>query len=433
MRIKKEINPSFRNYILNWKHKFYFVFGGYGSSKSYNTAFKIIRKLLKEKRKCLVIREVYSTHRDSTFSLFKEIISDMGLEDIILNKVSPLEINFPNGSQIIFRGMDKPEKLKSINDVTVIWCEECSELKYEGFKELIGRLRHPTLKLHFILTTNPVSKTNWSYKYFFIDKNNKVFKQDDNEVYLNKTVINENTDTYYHHSTVDDNRFVQKEYIKQLDEIKEYDEDLYRIAREGKFGAKGKKVIPNFKVVPHNYVMENVNRIPYYRRYVGMDFGFVVSYNAVIRCAVDEFNQDLYIYYCYYDRDKTDDITKEDLKEFTTTKELIFADCAEPKTIQYYRQQGFNMFPCTKAMKNSEGSRLQNTKKMRRFKHIYCSDLCTPVIDELQDLVYKEDKNGEIIENEFNIDPHTFSALWYALDQFEFKDLKKYKTIDYAR
>jgi phage terminase large subunit len=121
MEINKIINPRFEEYIYNWDHKFYFCFGGYGSSKSYNTALKIILKLLQEKRKCLVIREVYSTHRDSTFSLFKEIISDMGLSDYITNKVSPLQIDFPNGSQIIFRGMDNPEKLKSINDITIVF------------------------------------------------------------------------------------------------------------------------------------------------------------------------------------------------------------------------------------------------------------------------------------------------------------------------
>lgn len=430
--ITKRINKAFEKYIYNWKHKFYFVFGGYGSSKSYNTALKIILKLAQEKRKCLVIREVYSTHRDSTFSLFKEIISDLGLDEIITNKVSPLEINFPNGSQIIFRGMDKPEKLKSINDVTLIWCEECSELKYEGFKELIGRLRHPSLKLHFILTTNPVSKTNWAYKHFFIDKNNKVFRQDDNEVYRDKVVINEDDDIYYHHSTVDDNEFVQEEYIKQLDDIKQYDIDLYRIAREGRFGSKGTKVLPNFEIVSRETCYNAIKGIPRNYRYAGMDFGFVTSYNALIRCAVDINTESLYIYYCYYDKGKTDDVTKEDLKEFTQTRELIKADCAEPKTIQYYRQQGFNMHPCSKATINGVGSRIQNTKKMRRFKHIYCSKECVPVIDELQDLVYKLDKNGEVIEDEFNIDPHTFSALWYALDDFEFIDLKQYKAFDYS-
>lgn len=430
MEINKQINKAFKQYLFDWKYKFYFIFGGYGSSKSYNTALKILLKLVNEKRKCLVVREVYATHRDSTYSLFKEIIYDMGLEDYITEKLSPLSIEFCNGSQIIFKGMDNPEKLKSINNVTIVWVEECSELKYAGFKELIGRLRHPTLKLHFILTTNPVSKSNWCYKYFFMDKLAKTFRQDDNEVYIKKVVIND--DVYYHHSTVDDNRFVQQDYIKQLDDIKTYDADLYRIAREGRFGTKGLKVLPNFKVIPLDEALGLVKGIPRHRKFVGMDFGFVKSYNAIVRCAVDEETKSLIIYWEYYDKGKTDDVTVPEISEFIDTRELIIADCAEAKTIQYYRQQGFNMIACTKATSNGQGSRIQNTKKMRRFKHIYCADTCKNTINELQDLVYKEDKNGEIIEDDFNIDPHTFSALWYSLDRFEFVDLKNYKTIDFA-
>ena len=41
-----------------------------------------------------------------------------------------------------------------------------------------------------------------------------------------------------------------------------------------------------------------------------------------------------------------------------------------------------------------------------------------------KDLTYAENKNGELLEDEFNIDPHTFSAIWYALDHYEVTDLK---------
>ena len=83
---------------------------------------------------------------------------------------SPMKIRFKNGSQIIFKGMDKPAKLKSINGVTIIWIEEASELKYSGYKELLGRARHPSLSIHFILSENPVDKSNWTYKQFFKDE-----------------------------------------------------------------------------------------------------------------------------------------------------------------------------------------------------------------------------------------------------------------------
>lgn len=65
--VNKEVNPHFDDFLFDWSTKFQFLVGGYGSSKSCHVALKIILKLLEEKRNALVIREVYDTHRDSTY------------------------------------------------------------------------------------------------------------------------------------------------------------------------------------------------------------------------------------------------------------------------------------------------------------------------------------------------------------------------------
>lgn len=314
--------------------------------------------------------------------------------------------------------MDDPQKLKSIHNVSLIWLEECSEIKYEGFKELLGRLRHPTLKLHMILSTNPVSKSNWTFKHFFEDSKNKFFVLSDEELYQKKILIKNNT--YYHHSTCDDNFFLPKSYTEQLEELEQHDPDLHRIARKGRFGINGKRVLPQFEIAPHEEVMDSIKAIKNPLMRVGMDFGFVDSYNAVVRMAIDHDNKILYLYWEYYDHNKTDDITAEDIAEFKETRERIKADSAEPKTIKFYRQMGFNMWPC----KKFQGSRLAYTKKVKRFKRIVCSESCPNIIEELKDLTFATDKDGNIIEDEFNIDPHTFSAIWYGLDDYEVADLK---------
>ena len=285
MEIDKEINPRFEDFLLDWDSKFYFLVGGYGSSKSYHVALKLIIKLLQEKRTALIVREVYDTIRDSCFSLLEEIVTDLGLDQQIKLRESPMRIKFPNGSKIIFKGMDKPAKLKSINNVSIIWIEEASELKYEGFKELVGRLRHPTLSLHMILSENPVGKSNWTYKHFF-----KVPKVDDKTLYANRTM--RIGSTYYHHSLVDDNLFLPQSYIDELDAMKSYDPDLYRVARLGQFGINGALVLPQFEVMPHDDVMAVVERIPHKYLKVGMDFGFEESYNAVVRMAIDHEKKD---------------------------------------------------------------------------------------------------------------------------------------------
>lgn len=215
------LNDHFYDFVDDWNYKFYFLVGGYGSSKSYHVAVKLIKKLLEEKRKALVVREVFDTIRDSCYDLLQEVAEAMGVDGYLTFTSSPMQVKFSNGSRIIFKGMDKPAKLKSLNGVSIVWIEECSEVKYAGFKEILGRLRHPTLSNHIILSTNPVSKGNWCYKYFFQDKKKKVFVLDDEKLYKERTVVVGNT--YYHHSTVDDNFFVPKEYVEQLDDLQTHE------------------------------------------------------------------------------------------------------------------------------------------------------------------------------------------------------------------
>lgn len=435
--ISKEVNPRFENFIFDWSYKKYLLVGGYGSSKSYHIALKLIIKGLKEKRKMLVVREVYDTHRDSTFSLFKEILEDLNLlaesprekKRKVVAKESPFKLTFPNGSEIIFKGMDKPEKLKSINGVTIVWLEECSEIKYDGYKELLGRLRHPYLSLHFILSTNPVGTDNWVYTHFFKnvdDKGKETVVLDDEILYKLHTVVR--GDTYYHHSTVDDNYFVQQDYIDQLEEMKNFDKDLYRIARKGRFGINGLRVLPQWEVMDHDMVMREVRGIPkrWYRQ--GMDFGFETSYNAIVWMAIDDKNKWLYIYKEYYKNKMTDDKTAEDLrtdpKYAGILNEEIIADCEDPKAIQFYNQEGFTMRKCRKFA----GSRLANTKKVKRFKRIICSSECVNTNRECSTLTYFKKPDGTLVLDEFNIDPHTFSAIWYGLDGYTVANVKEKST-----
>lgn len=431
MNIEKEVNPRFENFLFDWSYPMYLLVGGYGSSKSYHVVLKLILKCLEEKRKVMVIREVYETIRESCFDLFLEILEEMDLLEEnsqkkssrrVKYKTSPMQLNFPNGSKIIFKGMDKPGKLKSINGVSIVWLEEGSEVKYAGFKELRGRLRHPTLSNHIILSTNPVGTENWIYTHFFkrTDEHGKVHVVlDDEKLYKQKTLVKNGM--YYHHSVADDNLFLPKSYLKTLDEMQLYDPDLYRVARLGRFGLNGVRVLPQFKVAnSHSEIMRVVKNIPNRFKFVGFDFGFETSYNAVIRCAVDDTEKVLYIYWEYYKNHMTDVETAEELHQFGLEDEQIIADCEDPKAIQYYRQMGFKIRGCHKFA----GSRLANTKKLKRFKKIICSPECINTIRELNTLTYAKDNRDQLKYDEFNIDPHTFSALWYALDTYTVADIK---------
>ena len=79
ININKEIPERFYDYVFDWEHETYILCGGYGSGKSYDTAFKLILKCLQEKRTVLVIREYFSTIFESCFSLIYEILDDLDL------------------------------------------------------------------------------------------------------------------------------------------------------------------------------------------------------------------------------------------------------------------------------------------------------------------------------------------------------------------
>lgn len=445
MRIKKQIAPAFEDFIFNWDYETYLLVGGYGSGKSYHIAFKIILKLLEEKRVCLVVREVFDTMYESCYSLFVEILQDMRIytddqrafksnKNKVLALKSPLQFKFPNGSRIIFKGMDKPEKVKSINGVSIVWIEEASEVKYDGYKELLGRIRTYKSSMHFILSCNPIGRENWIYQHFFKfidDDGEEIVIMPEKKFYDMGVCVKDGV--YYHHSTPGDNPWLPAAYIARLNKIKKYDYSLYMVARWGQFGVAGTRVLPQLSIT-NNYpqLQRTIDRLGPENQYFGFDFGFEESFNAVISMSVDLDKSFLYIWDEIYINHITDDKfaalpEMQQLKEYLKSinamgyNKVIVADNEDPKAIQFYRQNGFPMRGC---FNKFAGSRLSNTRKIKRFQKICISAKCKNTIRELRDLTYAKDSKGNVIYDKFQIDPHTFSAMWYGLDTVTVADVK---------
>ena len=445
MKITKKISPAFDDFVFNWDYETFLLLGGYGSGKSYHTAFKIILKLLEEKRKALVVRQVYDTIQESCYDLFCEILDEMGLltsspyeyrknRNLVLALKSPLRFNFHNGSKIIFKGLDKPEKVKSINNVSIVWLEECSEITFGAYEELLGRIRTPYVSMHFILSCNPVGKENWVYRHFFTRVNDDGDEEvilDENKLYDKKCIVKNGV--YYHHSLPTDNPWCPWRYLKRLDGLQKYDRYLYMVARWGRFGATGTRVLPQLMVAINPKTFKKaIEELGPENQYFGFDFGFEESYNAVLSMSVDLKRGYLYIWDEIYINHVTDD-KMANLEEMRSLKDridtynaqgynkVIVADNEDPKAISYYRQNGYTIRACRNKF---HGSRLSNTRKIKRFRKIFVSPKCKNAIRELKDLTYKKDSKGNVIYDEFNIDPHTFSAIWYALDTVTVADVK---------
>ena len=74
---KKVFNEVYLPQLTNYETRFNVFYGGAGSGKSHFVFQKMVYKYLKfANRKCLVIRKVGNTLKDSVFAMVKTILSD---------------------------------------------------------------------------------------------------------------------------------------------------------------------------------------------------------------------------------------------------------------------------------------------------------------------------------------------------------------------
>lgn len=159
--INLNIDSSFFNEVyipyLNKNERWQVFYGGYGSGKSNFVATNLVLGLLKQKCTLLVVRQTFATHRDSTFAELKSAIERMGIMETVKISKTTLEIEFHNGSKIIFKGADDEQKLLSIFGINLCWIEEATEISKEILDQLNLRLRGGRFKKHIFLIFNPVS------------------------------------------------------------------------------------------------------------------------------------------------------------------------------------------------------------------------------------------------------------------------------------
>ncbi|MDD3325388.1 MAG: phage terminase large subunit [Sulfurospirillaceae bacterium] len=148
--------------------------GGFGSGKTFAGSLLGILLCLKyPKIKGLVGAQTFPLVRDTTLATYFEHLENMGFKENIDFSYSKTEqkLMFKNGSSIIFRHFDEPNKLKSLN-LGFAQIEEMSDVPEATFKMILGRLRQHKQKswnnfcYRLFGHTNPESRRGWIYKTF---------------------------------------------------------------------------------------------------------------------------------------------------------------------------------------------------------------------------------------------------------------------------
>ena len=377
-------NDAYFPYLFDYSHRYEVYYRGARSGKSVFITQKILCKACTSKRKVLIIRKYATTLKDSVFQLFIDQLKKWKIYKFCKVNMSTYTITLPNESVLLFKGLDDPEKIKSITDITDIWTEECSELSRDEFTQLDLRLRSQAGNLQIFVSFNPVSKQNFVYQKWFV----------------NGTPAN----TFILHTTYKDNKFLPKEYIEALLEKQKSNPTYYKIYALGEFCTLDKLVYYNWKVEDFDHTQIKGKLL------IGLDFGYTNDPTALVASVMTD--KKIYIFKEWVDTNKTNPQIAQVIKSLGFQKSAIICDSAEPKSIQELRQNG--IYAARESTKGPD-SIIHGIQRLWEYE-IIVHPSCTETITEFENYAWQKDKTtGEYINKPIDMFNHCMDALRYSL------------------
>ena len=313
-----------------------------------------------------------------------------------------MSFHFPNGSSIILLGLDEETKLLSLANVSAVWVEEAYEVPQNMIEQLNLRMRGQADNQQIWLSWNPISKNSYLYKF---------------------TVEEPPISSIFIHSTFRDNVFLNQEYIASLEELYVRNPAKARVFCDGEWGVDAEGlVIQNWREEEFDAMALAVSGLEHR---AGADIGWVDA-SAVIDSLYDKENKIIYVFNEFYKSGCQVSELAEAIIEMNLKKVRLYVDSAEPRTIQYFKGEGINAYPCNKG-KDSVKAGLMFLQDNLIIVHPKCKNLIT----ELSNFSYIKSKvTGEWTEDTTHEWSHAIDGLRYAYSDIYTN--KKLKTMDKA-
>lgn len=383
---KKLFVPKFYPLLFDYSHRWECYMGSAGSAKSYFITQKLIIRALNEKIKILVCRRYGTTLRNTCFSLFKDILAKWKLTEYVKIRETDFTIRFPNGSEIIFMGLDEETKLLSLNNIGAIFIEEAYEVPKPIVEQLNLRLRGNTENQQILMAWNPINRNHWLYDF---------------------CEVNPPQSFIYLHSTFRDNPFLNAQYIKELEEMYTRNPARARIFCDGLWGVDSEGlVITNWQEKEFN-PMELAAAGLEHR--AGMDLGWIDK-SAIIDTLYDRDNHTIYVFNEFYKSGCQLSELATAIKDMNLHRTKVFVDAAEPRSIQFFKNEGIRAEACAKGRDSVKAGLMFLQDNM-----IIVHPKCRNFINELENFSYiKSKQTGEWTEDTTHEWSHAIDACRYA-------------------
>ncbi len=347
--------------------------GGTRSGKTYNILLWIIFYYCNKNtgKTVTIARKTFPALRSSVMRDFFDILRKHEIYNEDYHNKSNSEYIL-NGNLIEFISLDQPQKVRG-RKRDLAFLNEANEFYWEDWQQIVFRTTG-----RIILDYNPSDSFHWIY--------DKVVPRDDCD---------------FLQTTYKDNKFLDKSIKMEIERLQFTDNDYWRIYGLGERGSS-RATIFQFSVVDE--VPADVKILSY-----GLDFGFTNDPTSMV--AVYKDGENLYLDELLYHTNLTNpDISDKFAELQLTRQDEIFADSAEPKSIEELYRMRWNVKPTAKGA----DSVMAGIDMLKRYKiHVTSSSL--NIIKELQNYKWQEDKNGNLLNKPIDNFNHAIDATRYAV------------------
>ena len=359
------------DHLLNSDKKIVVEQGGTRSGKTYNIILWIIFEYCTNNRNKVitVCRKSFPSLRATVLRDFMSILESHNLYSEKFHNKSNSEY-YLFGNLVEFISLDQPQKIRG-RKRDLLFINEGNELFWEDWQQLVFRTQE-----RIVIDFNPSDEYHWIY--------DKVLPRDDCDFF--KT-------TYL------DNPFVEESIRKEIELLRDTDEQYWQIYGLGERAASRSTV---FRYAEVSHIPEDAELVAY-----GMDFGFSNDPSTLVSVYTKDIN--LYVKeHLYRTAMTTTDIHKFLLSEELSSKP-IYADSAEPRLISELRRMGHNIFPSLKG-KDSINAGID---LLKRYK-INILSTSSNAISEFRNYKWKEDKSGALLNTPIDDNNHIIDPCRYA-------------------
>ena len=391
--------------ILNHGHVHYVNAGGRGSTKSslFSIAIPLLLILYPGIHAC-VFRKVGNTIKNSVWAQVVWGIEKLGLTEFfhIPKSIANPIVYLPTGQQILFFGLDDPNKVKSVKlpfgYIGITWFEELDQYGGEAEirKVLQSTMRGGSLFWDFRSFNPPISNLNWANQYT-IDAMGR-----ENTFVMKNTYLDVPTE------------WLGQAFIDEAEDLKATNPKAYEHEYLGVPVGTGGNVFEN--VTP--LYMSDEFIAGFDNIYRGIDFGWYpdpFAYNALY---IDVARRDAYIFQEFRANKMSNKAVFDELwgkLGYIRPNDIVTCDSAEPKSISDFKSYGgYGARPAEKG----PDSIVYSMKWFQSLNHIYIDPVrCPGTLKEFVEYEYDRDKDDEIVSGYPDYNNHNIDACRYATER----------------